>query len=115
MPRPLTFAATPRNWAESLLVSGGAPMIRKLVLALSLLVALFLGAGQSLEQHGILGQTVTLYDLFTLSLGAFIAIGIGMLVLFIFPGFAARLAQRLVGWFESRGNPGLARRIGFGT
>lgn len=74
-------------------------------------VALLLGAGRSLERHGILGHTFTLYDLFRLSLGAFVALGLAMIVLFIFPGLARRLAQRLVTWLEGRGSPGLASRV----
>ena len=74
-------------------------------------LAIVLGAGKSLEQHGVLGQAVTLYDLFKLSLGGFIAIGLGMLLLFIFPGAAARWARRVVAWLESRGSPRLARWV----
>ncbi len=74
-------------------------------------VALLLGAGHSLEQHGILGHAFTLYDLFRLSLGAFIAIGVLMIVLFVFPGLARRLAQGLVSWLETRGSPRLASRV----
>ncbi|NIT64441.1 MAG: hypothetical protein GWO39_11865, partial [Gammaproteobacteria bacterium] len=44
--------------------------------------ALALGAGRSLEQHGILGQRLTLQDLFRLSLGGFILVG-GVLLLII--------------------------------
>ncbi len=74
-------------------------------------VAIFLGAGLSLEQHDILGQSVTLYDLFKLSLGGFVGIGLVIVTVFIFPGVAARLAQRIVTWLESRGNPELAHRV----
>jgi hypothetical protein len=74
-------------------------------------LAIFLGAGRSLEQHGVLGQSITLYDLFRLSLGGFVGIGSLMLILFIFPGVAARIAQRIVSWLETRGNPELANRV----
>ncbi|MFQ5550287.1 MAG: lysylphosphatidylglycerol synthase transmembrane domain-containing protein, partial [Gemmatimonadales bacterium] len=73
--------------------------------------AIMLGAGRSLEAHGVLGQSVTLYDLFRLSLGGFIAIGVAMLFLFIFPGVVKRAAQSLVGWLEDRGSDRLAQRI----
>ena len=74
-------------------------------------VALLLGAGRSLEQHGILGRAFTLYDLFRLSLGAFIAIGLLMIALFVFPELGRRVGQRLVGWLERHGSPRLASRV----
>jgi uncharacterized protein (TIRG00374 family) len=73
--------------------------------------AIFMGAGRSLEQHGILGQTFTLYDLFRLSLGTFVGIGLVMLFFFIFPRLAKGLGQILVGWFEARGSQRMAHRI----
>src|SRR3989304_439201 len=73
-------------------------------------VALLLGAGHSLEQHGILGRAFTLYDLFRLSLGGFIAIGLLMIGLFAFPEMARRIGQRLVSWLERR-SPRLASRV----
>ena len=73
-------------------------------------VALLLGAGHSLEQHGILGRAFTLYDLFRLSLGGFIAIGLLMIALFAFPEVARRIGQRLVSWLERR-RPRLASRV----
>ncbi len=74
-------------------------------------LAIFLGAGRSLEQHGVLGRTLTLYDLFRLSLGGFVGLGLLILFLSIFPGVAARIARILVGWLEKRGNPRLASRV----
>jgi uncharacterized protein (TIRG00374 family) len=74
-------------------------------------LAVFLGAGRSLEAHGILGQTLTLNDLFRLSLGGFIGIGSVILLLIIFPGVARRLARRLVGLLEKRGSAGLVHRV----
>ncbi len=73
--------------------------------------AIIMGAGRSLEQHGILGPSFTLYDLFRLSLGGFVGIGIAMLTLFIFPGLGKRIAGVLVGFFESRGSEAAARRV----
>ena len=73
--------------------------------------AIFMGAGLSLEQHGILGRSFTLYDLFRLSLGGFIGIGLVMLFLFVFPGVAKRVARVLVGWFESRGSQKAVQRV----
>ncbi|MFQ5811536.1 MAG: YbhN family protein, partial [Armatimonadota bacterium] len=74
-------------------------------------LAVFFGAGHSLEQHGVLGQAVSLRDLFRLSLGGFITVGVVMLLLIVFPGLARRLARRVVGWLEQRGSSRLANRV----
>ena len=66
-------------------------------------LALFFGAGRSLERHGILGHTFTLYDLFRLSLGGFVGLGIILILLFLFPGVGRWLARGVVGWAERRG------------
>lgn len=71
-------------------------------------VAVALGAGRSLEEHGVLGAAITLNDLFRLSLGGFIGVGLVLLALMLFPGVARRLAQRIAGWLERQGNPKLA-------
>ncbi len=74
--------------------------------------AVFLGAGRSLQQHGILGRTITLFDMFNLSLSAFVVIGILMFTAFLFPGVARWAVQGMVGWFERHGSPRLARVAG---
>lgn len=74
-------------------------------------VAVFLGAGRSLAEHGVLGQALTLNDLFRLSLGGFVTIGVVMLLLVSFPGVARRLARRVVKWLETHGGAGLAKRV----
>ena len=57
-------------------------------------LAVVLGAGQSLSQHGlVLG--ITLYDLFKTSLTIFGFLGLLMLTAVIFPGLVKRLIQRL--------------------
>jgi uncharacterized protein (TIRG00374 family) len=61
-------------------------------------LAIFLGAGHSLGQHGnVLG--LTLYDLFLGSLGLFVGIGVVLVVVIVFPGLARgwlhRLAEKL--------------------
>jgi len=62
-------------------------------------LAVWFGAGKSLEQHGlVLG--ITLYDLFKTSLTIFGLIGLLMLSAMVFPGVMKRVIQRL------------ARRIG---
>ena len=73
--------------------------------------AIFMGAGQSLEQHGILGRAFTLYDLFRLSLGGFVGIGLVMLFFFMFPKLAIRIARVLVGWLEAHGSSNLANQV----
>ncbi len=72
--------------------------------------AVFLGAGQSLGEHGVLAG-VSLNDLFRASLGGFVTIGLVMLLFIVFPGVARRIARRLVSLFERRGNQKLAGRI----
>ncbi len=74
-------------------------------------VAVFLGAGQSLAEHGVLGQSITLNDLFRMSLGGFIGVGFVILLLIAFPGFARRIAWRLVGRLKKRGSESLAARV----
>jgi hypothetical protein len=57
-------------------------------------LAVWLGAGKSLAQHGlVLG--ITLYDLFKTSLTIFGVIGLIMLAAMVFPGVMKRLIQRL--------------------
>lgn len=73
--------------------------------------AILLGAGHSLEKHGVLGQAVTLYDLFRVSLGGFVGIGLVMLLLFIFPNVARKAARGIAGWLKRRGRSGLVTRI----
>jgi uncharacterized protein (TIRG00374 family) len=73
--------------------------------------AVFLGAGQSLGDHDILGVSITLNDLFRLSLGGFITIGSVILLLIAFPGLARRIARRLVRRLKKRGSEKLAVRV----
>ncbi|MSR06455.1 MAG: flippase-like domain-containing protein [Gemmatimonadetes bacterium] len=71
--------------------------------------AVFLGAGKALQQHGILERSVTLFDMFNLSLSVFVGVGILMFAAFFFPGLARRVAQGATRWFETHGSPRLAR------
>lgn len=73
--------------------------------------AVALGAGRSLEEHGVLGVAVTLNDLFRLSLGGFVTIGLVMLALILFPGAAGRAAKKAVGWLARRGSDKLVERV----
>ena len=66
-------------------------------------LAILLGAGRSLREHGVLGEALNLYDLFRLSLGGFVGIGLLMIFFFIFPNLARRLAHWLVGRLDRRG------------
>jgi uncharacterized protein (TIRG00374 family) len=52
-------------------------------------LAIVLGAGRSLGQHGNL-MGLTLYDLFLASLGLFVGIGIVLVAVILFPGIARR-------------------------
>ena len=70
--------------------------------------AVALGAGGSLAEHGVLGQAISLNDLFRLALGGFIGVGVIVLLLIMFPGTARRLAQSFAGWLEDRGSEKLA-------
>jgi uncharacterized protein (TIRG00374 family) len=74
-------------------------------------LAVFLGAGRSLAEHGVLGRTLTLNDLFRLSLGGFIGVGFVILLLISFPGLARRIAQSLARRLKRRGSENLASRI----
>lgn len=60
-------------------------------------LAIFFGAGRSLAQHGII-LGIDLYDLFKISLGVFVVLGVLMLFLMVFP----RMARNLVHWMANR-------------
>jgi uncharacterized protein (TIRG00374 family) len=71
-------------------------------------LAVFLGAGRSLGEHGlVLG--ITLYDLFKTSLTLFGLIGGLMLFAVVFPGALKRLIQRLTARFGRRSPRAAAR------
>lgn len=74
-------------------------------------LAIALGAGRSLQDHGILGQTLDLYDLFALSLGGFITVGLVILLLVLFPKVAHRVLGALRHAVERRGRLQLGARI----
>ena len=72
-------------------------------------LAVWLGAGKSLAQHGlVLG--ITLYDLFKTSLSIFGIIGVLMLTAVVFPGMVKRLLQRLAARLGRR-SPRMAERM----
>jgi hypothetical protein len=64
-------------------------------------LAIVLGAGKALGNRGdVLG--LSLYDLFLGSLGIFAGLGVLMVVVMVFPGFARNLIHRLAGWAGQR-------------
>jgi len=72
-------------------------------------LAVWLGAGKSLAQHGlVLG--ITLYDLFKTSLTIFGVIGLLMLMAIVAPGLVKRFLQRLVERMGRR-SPRMAERM----
>ncbi len=75
-------------------------------------LAVILGAGRSLSEYGVIGRTIDLFDLFRLSLGGFLAVGLGIGLLIAFPGIARHLAATLKRIAERRGRMVLAARIG---
>lgn len=74
-------------------------------------VAVVAGAGRSLREHGVIGDTIDLFDLFQLSLGGFILVGLTIIGLILFPVVARRLAGWLKRLAEARGRTRLAERI----
>jgi uncharacterized protein (TIRG00374 family) len=74
-------------------------------------IAVFAGAGRSLAAHGVLGDAIDLFDLFRLSLGGFIAVGLGLVLLITFPNLARHLAGLLARAAERGGRVALAKRI----
>jgi len=73
-------------------------------------LAIFLGAGRSLQRHGVLGHALTLFDLFNLSLGVWVAVGLLLAFAMLFPGLARRWVKALAAWLERRGSAGMAAR-----
>lgn len=72
-------------------------------------LAVWLGAGKSLQQHGlVLG--ITLYDLFKTSLTIFGVIGLLMLAAIFFPGIVKRIIQGVAARFARR-SPRTAARM----
>jgi hypothetical protein len=72
-------------------------------------ITILLGAGHSLQQHGVLG-VVSLLGLYRLTLGAFVAIGAGLIMLFAFPAVGRRVVRWVAGLLERR-SPERAARV----
>jgi glycosyltransferase 2 family protein len=73
--------------------------------------AVFFGAGRSLTEHGVIGNAFDLFDLFNVSLGGFLTVGVGIVLLIAFPGVARRLAGWLRRIAAGRGRAALAAKI----
>ncbi len=99
MPLPVAMVVTFMSFVATILFFGVAGPL-----------TILFGAGESLQQHAVLG-VVTLRELYFLSLGGFITVGAVMIFLIVFPGVARRLARRMVGWLERRGSAKLAHRV----
>jgi uncharacterized protein (TIRG00374 family) len=64
-------------------------------------LTIVLGAGRSLERHGVLG-VVSLLGLYHLALWTFIGIGVALILLFAFPAVGRQVVRRLAGLLERR-------------
>lgn len=73
-------------------------------------VTIALGAGRSLAEHGVLGG-FTLNDLYRLSLGGFILVGLALLGAMTFPRVVHKAARRVISALERRGSERLAGKI----
>jgi hypothetical protein len=73
--------------------------------------ALFLGAGQSLRDHGIPLLNISLYDIFKASAATFGIIGGIMAAVIVFPGIAKRLIGGIISWLERHHGERIAQRV----
>ncbi len=74
-------------------------------------VAIFFGAGRSLERHSVISGAIDLYDLFQLSLGGFVGIGLFIILMMSFPGIARTLARSTRAALERRHRTRWAERV----
>ncbi|HTT69323.1 MAG TPA: lysylphosphatidylglycerol synthase transmembrane domain-containing protein [Gemmatimonadales bacterium] len=74
-------------------------------------LAIVLGAGRSLRQHGVPLVHVTLYDVFKASAWGFVAVGVLLLFVIVFPGRARALLHAAIGFLERRGSARIAGRV----
>ena len=73
--------------------------------------ALFLGAGQSLREHGIGVLDISFYDIFKASAATFGAIGALMVAVIVFPGVAKALINSAISWLERHHGDRIAKRV----
>ncbi len=74
-------------------------------------LAIVFGAGEQLEQHGVLGQTLSLNDLFRLSLGSFVGVGLLMLLAVAVPAIGRRVTGGVAGALRRRGRDTWAEKV----
>lgn len=74
-------------------------------------VAVVLGAGRSLDQHGVPLVNLSLYDVFRMTAGVFALVGGLALAPFLFPGSVRRLFHGAIGWLERHRGGAMARRV----
>jgi len=73
--------------------------------------ALFLGAGQSLREHGIGVLDISFYDIFKASAATFGAIGALMVSVIVFPGVAKGLINAVINWLERHHGERIVKRV----
>jgi uncharacterized protein (TIRG00374 family) len=74
-------------------------------------LAIVLGGGHSLRQHGIPVVGLTFYDVFRASAGVFLTIGAVLFVIIALPGVTARLFHALIGRLERRPDRAWADKV----
>jgi hypothetical protein len=72
-------------------------------------ITILLGAGHSLERHGVLGG-VNMLDLYHLTLGTFIGVGVALILVFAFPKVGHAVVRRTAALLERR-YPARAARV----
>lgn len=74
-------------------------------------VAILLGAGRSLEAHGIPLVNLSFYDLFKATAGIWLGLGLLIVFIVVFPGTTRRLLHAVVGWLGRHHGSPLAARL----
>lgn len=74
-------------------------------------VAILLGAGRSLEAHGIPLVHLTFYDLFKATAGIWVGLGLLISFVVVFPGTTRRLLHALVDWLSRHHGARAAARL----
>ncbi len=72
-------------------------------------LAIFLGAGRSLQAHQLVG--ISLYDVFKTSSAMFFTVGMVMVLAVGFPGTTRRLFMAAIGWLERHHVGRVAQRV----
>lgn len=74
-------------------------------------LAIVLGAGRSLEAHGIQFLSISLYDVFKTSAATFGLVGVVMILALGFPKVTTSLFHRAVNWLERHHGERMAKRV----